>query len=133
MRSIPETEILVDFARSSGPGGQNVNKRDTKAIARWKVGATAAFSPEEQARIRAFAGGRLNGEDEIVIAAEDERSQSRNRETAIARLQEIVHRALAPVKPRKKTRPSRSSKEQRLESKRRTGERKASRRGGWVE
>lgn len=129
MRSIPESEISVEFARSSGPGGQNVNKRDTKAVARWKIGASAAFSDEEKARIRAFAANRTNAEDEIVLSAEDERSQSRNRETAVARLQEIIRAALAPRKKRRPTKPSRASKERRLESKRLQGRKKAQRRG----
>lgn len=128
MRSIPESEISVDFARASGPGGQNVNKRDTKAVVRWNVGASAAFSDAEKARIRAAAANRLNGEDELVLAADDERSQARNRDAAVARLQEIVRAALAPVKPRRPTKPTRASKERRLESKRRQGRKKADRR-----
>jgi ribosome-associated protein len=130
MRSIPESEIVVDFARSSGPGGQNVNKRDTKAIARWKVGASSAFTSEEKDLIRAALAGRLNAEDEIVIAAEDERSQSQNRETALMRLQEGVRKALTPRKKRRPTRPSRASKEKRLASKRIASRRKEERRPG---
>lgn len=128
MRDIPESEIAVEFARSSGPGGQNVNKRDTKAVARWQVGASAAFSDEEKARIRAAAANRLNAEDELVVSAEDERSQQRNRETAVARLRDIVRRALVPMKPRRPTKPTRASKERRLEAKKREGRKKAERR-----
>jgi len=129
MRDIPESEILVEYARSSGPGGQNVNKRDTKAVARWKVGASASFTDVEKARIRSFAANRLNAEDEIVVHAEDERSQSRNRDIAVARMRDIVRAALAPRKPRRATKPTRASKERRLESKRRQGEKKSRRRG----
>lgn len=128
MRDIPESEIAVEFARSSGPGGQNVNKRDTKAVARWKVGASLAFSDEEKARIRAAAANRLNAEDELIVSAEDERSQQRNRETAVARLQALVRAALAPRKKRRPTKPTRASKERRLESKKRLGRKKAERR-----
>lgn len=128
MRDIPESEILVEYARSSGPGGQNVNKRDTKAVARWKIGASTAFSGVEKARIRSFAANRTNGEDEVVIAAEDERSQLRNRETAVARLRDLVRAALVPKKTRRPTRPTRASKERRLDAKRRESRKKDQRR-----
>lgn len=128
MRSIPESEIALDYARASGPGGQNVNKRDTKAVARWNVGASSTYTDAEKARIRTFAANRLNAEDELVVSADDERSQTRNRDAAVMRLQDIVRKALTPKKKRKPTRPTRASKERRLEDKRRTSEKKARRR-----
>jgi ribosome-associated protein len=128
MRAIPESEIAVDYARSSGPGGQNVNKRDTKAVVRWKVGDSTAFSEEEKVRIRSFAANRLNADDEIVLAADEERSQAQNRAAAVSRLREIVRRALIPAKKRRPTMPTRASKERRLESKRLQGRKKADRR-----
>lgn len=127
MRHIPESEITVDYARASGPGGQNVNKRDTKAVVHWNVGASQAFSDVQKSLIRTFAANRLNAEDEIVLSADDERSQSRNRESAIARLREIVNKALVPKKKRRPTKPTRASKERRLDEKKRTASKKAGR------
>ena len=131
---VPESEIDLVFVRSSGPGGQNVNKTSTKARLRWNVGGSKAFSEEQKAAIRTFAGFRLNGRDEIVLAADAERSQLRNREEVIRRLQALVAKALTPRKARKPTRVSRSQKRLRLSEKRRVGEKKITRRspqGDW--
>ena len=131
---VPENELDIAFVRSSGPGGQNVNKTSTKAQLRWKVGASAAFDDAQKARIRAEAGNLLNAEDEIVISAEAERSQAQNREAAILKLQDLVLGALAPKKERKATKVSRSEKRKRLEGKRRQSEKKTARkapRGEW--
>lgn len=124
---IPESEIRLDFARSSGPGGQNVNKVSSKAVLRWSVGSSAAFSEEQKALIRAFAGKLLNKEDEIVLTAESERSQLQNKEEAIRRLRELVAKALTPKKKRRPTRVSRAQKMKRLDEKRIVGQRKRNR------
>ncbi len=134
MPVVPESEIRLEFARSSGPGGQNVNKVSSKAQLRWHVGGSAAFTDGEKASIRAFAGNRLTKDDEIALSAESERSQLQNREEAIRRLRELVRAALAPKKKRTPTKVSRSQKRKRLESKRIVGERKKNRRpvrGEW--
>jgi ribosome-associated protein len=131
---VPESEIRLDFARSSGPGGQNVNKVSSKAQLRWSVGLSQAFSEEQKAAIRTFAGSRLTKDDEIVLAAESERSQLQNKEEAVRRLQELVRVALTPKKKRRPTKVSRAQKRKRVEEKRRAGERKRSRkppRGEW--
>lgn len=128
--TVPDGEIHVDFVRSSGPGGQNVNKTSTKAQLRWCVGVSATFSEEEKVKIRAYAGNRLNGEDEIVISADTERSQPQNRKEAVERLQQLVVEALTERKERKATKPSRGAKERRLDEKRRQGDRKRNRRSG---
>lgn len=125
--AVPDAEIRLEFVRASGPGGQNVNKTASKAQLRWYVGGSSTFTAEQKAAIRAFAGHRLNSEDEIVLAAQTERSQSQNRDDVIRRLQELVAAALAPKKVRRKTRVSRSQKQKRLEDKRRTGEVKRAR------
>jgi ribosome-associated protein len=132
--AVPEREIEIDFVRSSGPGGQNVNKVSSKAQLRWRVGDSAAFNDHQKDLIRRAAGNRLNAADEIVLSEQSERSQPRNREEAIARLQRLVTEALTPRKVRKPTKPSRAAKERRLEEKRRQGEKKQGRRepkGGW--
>jgi len=132
--TIPESELRLDFSRSSGPGGQNVNKVSSKAQVRWRVGDSAAFSDEQKSLIRAFAGKHLNKEDEIVLAAESERSQLQNKEEVVRRLNALVALALTPKKKRKPTRVSRSQKRKRVEQKRLVGEKKKSRkapRGEW--
>ena len=132
--TVPESEIEISFVRSSGPGGQNVNKTSTKAQLRWRVGGSAAFSEEQKAAIRAAAGHQLNADDEIVISAEAERSQARNKDAAIARLQDLVARALTPRKARKATKISRAEKRKRLEAKGRQSEKKRERKappGDW--
>lgn len=121
-------ELTITFSRSSGPGGQNVNKTSTKATVRWNVGASAAFTDEQKVLIRAAAGKRLSGDDEIVISAEDTRSQSQNRDLAIARLQAIVDAALMPREKRVPTKVSRSQKRKRLDDKSRVSRKKQARR-----
>jgi ribosome-associated protein len=132
--AVPENEIQIDFVRSSGPGGQKVNKTSSKAQLRWNVGASRAFTEEQKASIRAGAGNRLNNEDEIVLAAQTERSQFQNRDQVVQRLQDLVAEALSPKPERQPTEVSRSQKRQRLEEKRRIGDKKRDRklpRGEW--
>jgi len=132
--AVPESEIQIDYVRSSGPGGQKVNKTSSKAQLRWNVGASRAFTEEQKAAIRAGAGNRLNNEDEIVLAAQTERSQFQNRDQVVERLQDLVAEALSPKPERKQTEVSRSQKQQRLEEKRRVGSKKRDRklpRGEW--
>lgn len=114
---LPETELVITFARSSGAGGQNVNKTATKAVVRWSVGRSAAFSDAEKQRLREKLAGRLNNADEIVLDCEEERSQPRNREIAITRLNDLVVAALRVPKLRRPTRPTGASKLKRLATK----------------
>ncbi|HTK05064.1 MAG TPA: alternative ribosome rescue aminoacyl-tRNA hydrolase ArfB [Candidatus Eisenbacteria bacterium] len=125
---VPEHEIDMAFVRSSGPGGQNVNKTSTKAQLRWNVGASQAFTDDQKSAIRAFAGGRLTDADEIVLASDAERSQPQNKAEVIRRLQQLVAAALAPKKARKPTKVSKSQKRRRLHDKRAVSEKKSSRR-----
>ena len=117
MKSVPEAEISIAFARGSGPGGQNVNKTETKVEARWNVSASTTFSEQEKAVLREKLANRLTTGDDIIVTASEERSQDQNRERAIRRLQELVDEALTPVKPRIPTKPTRASKTRRLEVK----------------
>jgi len=126
--AVPESEIDMAFVRSSGPGGQNVNKTSTKAQLRWNVGASQAFTEEQKTAIRSFAGGRLTDADEIVLASDAERSQPQNRAEVIRRLQLLVASALAPKKARKPTKVSKTQKRKRLSDKRRVSEKKSFRR-----
>lgn len=117
MRVIPTHELRISFARSSGKGGQNVNKTSTKAILHWCVGRSRVLSVEEKARVRVKLANKINWFDEVVIMAEEERSQPQNRATAVARLQALVGKALQVPKKRKATRPTKASKIRRIESK----------------
>ncbi len=120
--------IKITFARSSGAGGQNVNKTSTKAVVRWSVGKSRVFSEVEKARIRLILKNKLNNNDEIVLMSEEERSQSQNRALAISRLQTLVARALRVPKKRRPTRPTRASKLRRIEFKKIRSQVKAGRR-----
>lgn len=120
---VPEALIEFTFAASSGPGGQNVNKRATKARLRVKL-ADLGLRPAAVRRLRTLAGTLLTDEGEIVIAADTSRSQRANREECLDRLRELVARALVAPKPRKKTKPTRGSVERRLEEKRQLSQRK---------
>jgi ribosome-associated protein len=117
--TIYETEIHMDFVRSSGPGGQNVNKVSTAVQLRFDVRNTASIPVEIQERLIRLAGKRVTAEGVLVIHASRFRTQERNRQDAIDRLVQLVRRAAEKPKRRVKTRPSLASKERQLAKKRR--------------
>ena len=121
---IPLSEIDVSFARSGGPGGQNVNKVETKVVLRWRPAESAALTGERLERLMKKLRSRLTTEGELIVTSERHRTQDRNREDALAKLAALVEDALKVPKRRRKTRPSRASKERRLAAKKRRGERK---------
>ena len=124
--AVEASALGFEFVSSSGPGGQNVNKRSTKA--RLRVAVTAIdLPPGARTRLRRLAGGLLNESDEIVIAADETRSQRQNRAAAIERLAELVTRACERPKPRKKTKPSKGAIERRLQAKRERSQTKSRR------
>lgn len=129
MITIPPEEITIEFARSSGPGGQNVNKTSTKAVLHWCVGASRYFSLEQKNRLRHLLKNRLNKADEIVLSAKSERSQFQNKQNALAELNRLIARALIIPKKRRPTRPTFGSKVRRLESKSKRSEVKRRRQG----
>jgi ribosome-associated protein len=116
------------FSRASGPGGQNVNKLSTRAELRVRVDDLIGMDFGAADRLRQFAGKRLTRGDEIVITAGTHRSQMDNKAECVARLRELVIKAMVRPKTRRKTKPSRGAKERRLQSKRVTSEKKAGRR-----
>ncbi|HUW39783.1 MAG TPA: alternative ribosome rescue aminoacyl-tRNA hydrolase ArfB [Rectinemataceae bacterium] len=128
IRSSIESGVQVDFARSGGPGGQNVNKVNSKAIARIRFGLVEGLSAEEAVLARERLRSRLTAADELLVMADEERDQGRNRDAAVLRLVRLVTEAAHIPKPRRPTRPTRGSKERRLASKRVHAEAKRARR-----
>ena len=129
--AIPAEELEWKFIRSSGPGGQNVNKVASAVQLRFLLPRNTSISPSAKHRLRRMAGQRLVDDGTILISARDERSQEQNRRAALERLADLVRAALIEPKIRKKTRPTRASKERRIESKKRRSSVKRERGGGW--
>jgi ribosome-associated protein len=125
----PASAMRWQYARSSGPGGQNVNKVNTKAEVWIPIGAIAGLSERATGRLRSLAGKRVTSLDEIHIAADTERTQEGNRSAVMQRLRELLVEAMHEPKPRRKTKPSRRARQRRLDAKRRRSETKAQRRG----
>ena len=119
---IPGWELVETFSPSGGPGGQHANKASTRVELRFSVEHSSVLRPEQKRRVIGRVGPDLR------IVADDERSQARNREIARARLVEALAQALVPPRRRVKTKPSRGSKERRLQAKRETSDKKAQRR-----
>ncbi|MCK5736764.1 MAG: aminoacyl-tRNA hydrolase [Spirochaetaceae bacterium] len=108
----------LSFSRSSGPGGQNVNKRDTKVTVKLAVDDLKTPGDSGIEKIKRRLSTRISSEGNLVIQADGERSQARNREEALQRLEDLILHALRPdPRPRKKTKPSRAARERRIRSK----------------
>ena len=126
--SIDEAEIQLDFIRSSGPGGQNVNKVATACQLRWDVRASSVLGEDARQRLKHLAGSRMTEEGILIIEAKRYRTQEQNREDAIARLVALIQKALEKPKPRRKTRPSTAAQAERLDEKKRRSAIKQTRR-----
>jgi ribosome-associated protein len=112
-------ELQYDFIRSSGPGGQNVNKVATAVQLRFNARNSKSLEPEIRERLLLLAGKRVNTAGEIIIEARRFRTQQRNREDALARLLQLIEKASIPPRIRHKSRPSAASKLRRLQEKKR--------------
>lgn len=127
--TLPLEEVQLRFSRSGGPGGQNVNTRETRVEAVFDVAASTALGPRQRERLLARLGGRLDSDGRLRVVASEERSQLQNRELALGRLREILAEALRPdPAPRRATRPTKSAMARRVAAKRARGQRKRERR-----
>jgi ribosome-associated protein len=114
-------EISLDFFRSSGPGGQNVNKVSTAVRLRFNLRGTHVLPEGVKARLAALAGSRLTAEGFLVIEAQRHRTQEGNRRDALSRLDELIERSWRPPAPRRPTKPTRAARQRRLDEKKERG------------
>jgi ribosome-associated protein len=126
--AIPRSELRFSFIRSSGPGGQNVNKVASKAVLRWPVARSAALAESVRQRFINRYGRRINERGELLITSQRYRDQAKNIDDCLAKLRELILSVATPPRPRKKTRLPRAAKEARLTDKRAASEKKRRRR-----
>jgi ribosome-associated protein len=115
--SIPESEVTLRAVRSSGPGGQNVNKVSTKVVLRFAFAESLALSPGQKERLRQTFPGYVTKSGELLLASDETRSQEMNRDLALARLGSILQTIRYAPRVRRETKPTRGSKERRLAGK----------------
>src|SRR5438105_4926560 len=114
---IPDDELRFSFARSGGPGGQNVNKVSSKAILHWNLAANTSIPITVKDRLRTLQRNRITVEGDLVIHAQNHRDQERNKLECLDRLRDMLLQAATVPKKRRPSKPSRGSKERRLHAK----------------
>lgn len=125
--AIPDEEVTFATSRSGGPGGQNVNKLETRVTLRFDLAGSPSLSEEQKARLRERLATRITRDGVLQVSSQKHRSQGANREAAVERFAELLRENLREEPPRKKTRPSRAAKARRLDEKRRQSRRKRER------
>ena len=115
---IPDSEFQFTFARSSGPGGQNVNKVNSKAVLRWSPAASPSLPEDVRSRFLARYASRLTTEGDLILTSQRSRDQNRNSEDCLARLREMLLAVTRKPVQRRPTKPTRGSHKRRLEAKR---------------
>jgi len=124
---IPDAELRLSFARSSGPGGQNVNKVSSKAVLHWDVLTSPSLPPDIRARFLQQYSSRVTKAGEIVIHSEEHRDQPKNIQACYEKLREMIVSVLRPPKKRRPTKPTKGSKVRRLNDKKSRSQTKAGR------
>lgn len=127
MYEILLSEVVFRFSRSQGPGGQNVNKVETKVELRFDIWKSSFLTIEQKDIISNKFSNKINSDGILVIYCDSSRSQSKNRETVSQKFLEIIENALKPAKKRKRTKPTKSSVEKRLTKKKIVSEKKKNR------
>lgn len=122
--AIPRSELLFSFVRSSGPGGQNVNKVASKAVLRWSVANSPSLPADVRLRLTSANRRRINDRGELILTSQRYRDQARNIDDCLDKLRQLVLAAASPPKPRKKTRVPKAARESRLRTKRSVAEKK---------
>lgn len=125
--SIPDDEIGFAASRSGGPGGQNVNKVNSRVTVTFDVRSSPSLTDDQREKLLERLKTRITNDGVLMVSSQQFRTQSGNREAAMRRLAELIRDALREQRPRKKTRPSRAAKERRLDLKKAMGEKKRSR------
>jgi ribosome-associated protein len=125
--SLPDGELELRTSRSAGPGGQNVNKLETRVTVRFDVAGSPSLSDDQRRRIQERLGTRISKAGVLQVSSQRHRTQAANREAAVARLAGLLAAALEPEAERKPTRMPKAAKRRRLEEKRRRGRLKAER------
>ena len=120
---VPEAAVETKAVRASGPGGQNVNKLATKVQMRVDLERVVGFEGDELRRVREFLRSRLDADGRLFVMSQETRDQARNREDCASKVAELLRAALVRPKARRRTKPTRASKERRIEAKRRQAER----------
>jgi len=127
---VPDDELAWTFARSGGPGGQNVNKVNSRAVLHWALARNTSLPEEARGRLRAREKNRITALGELLLQSQQHRTQERNREECLTRLREIIVASLTAPKKRRPTKPTRGSKMRRLADKKARSHVKQQRRGG---
>lgn len=128
---IPHDEFEFTYARSSGPGGQNVNKVNSKVLLRWRITTSPSLSDEVRARFLAKFKTRVTQEGDLLITSQKSRDQAKNVDDCLEKLREMLVSVAIPPKKRRPTNPSKASKKRRLADKKALGAKKQNRRSGW--
>lgn len=126
-KELLQSECEFKAVRSSGPGGQHVNKTSTKVMLHWDLEASAVFTEEQKERLRQRLASKLTTENQLVLSYDQSRSQHKNKGEVFKNLVQLLEKALVKPKKRKKTRPTLASKKRRLESKKQNAQKKANR------